>query len=65
MVDLLHEDNAMEDNEGFEVATGRKRRRIDSSNSSPAEKTYKKVFKDWHWEAERVPRSERGEFLAL
>ena len=34
----------MEDNEGFEVATGRKRRRIDSSNSSPAEKTYKKVF---------------------
>ena len=44
MVDLLHEDNAMEDNEGFEIATGRKRRRIDSSNSSPTEKTYKKVF---------------------
>ena len=42
MVDLLHEDNAM-NNEGFEIAAGQKRR-IDSSNSFPTEKIYRKIF---------------------
>ena len=38
--DLLHEDDAMDD-EGFEIATGRKRRRI---NSCSTEKIYRKFF---------------------